>query len=37
VLIAVGDPDRADVEAFIDELFTVCEGHTREAVFTDGA
>jgi GNAT superfamily N-acetyltransferase len=34
VLIAVGDAARADVEAFIDELFTVCEGHTREEAFT---
>lgn len=30
VLIAVGEAVREDVEAFIDELFTVCEGHTRE-------
>jgi GNAT superfamily N-acetyltransferase len=37
VLIAVGEAERADVLLFIDELFTVCEGHTREAAFTDGA
>lgn len=34
VLIAVGAAERSDVEAFIDELFTVCEGHTREEAFT---
>ena len=33
-LIAVGEADRRDVLAFIDELYTVCEGHTREAAFT---
>jgi GNAT superfamily N-acetyltransferase len=35
-LIAVGAAERRDVEAFIDELYTVCEGHTREAAFTAG-
>lgn len=34
VLIAVGPAERARVEAFIDELYTVCEGHTRQAAFT---
>jgi len=34
VLIAMGEAERADVEAFIDELYTVCEGHTRQAAFT---
>jgi GNAT superfamily N-acetyltransferase len=37
VLIAVGEAERGDVEAFIDELYTVCEGHTRDAPFTGGA
>ena len=36
VLIAVGGAERSDVEAFIDELYAVCEGHTREAPFTPG-
>jgi hypothetical protein len=35
-LIAVGEAERGDVLAFIDELYTVCEGHTREAAFTAG-
>lgn len=34
VLIAVGEATRADAVAFIDELYTVCEGHTRDAPFT---
>jgi len=34
VLIAMGEAERVDVEAFIDELYTVCEGHTRQAAFT---
>jgi GNAT superfamily N-acetyltransferase len=37
VLIAVGEASREDALAFIDELYTVCEGHTRDAPFTDGA
>lgn len=37
VLISVGPAARADVEAFIDELYTVCEGHTRDAAFTPEA
>ncbi len=36
-LIAVGEAERSDVVAFIDELYTACEGHTREAAFTAGA
>jgi GNAT superfamily N-acetyltransferase len=35
-LIAVGEAEHRDVVAFIDELYTVCEGHTREAAFTAG-
>jgi GNAT superfamily N-acetyltransferase len=35
-LIAVGEAERRDVVVFIDELYTVCEGHTREAPFTAG-
>ena len=35
-LIAVGEAERRDVLAFIDELYTVCEGHTREAAFSPG-
>jgi GNAT superfamily N-acetyltransferase len=34
VLIRVGPAERTDVEAFIDELYTVCEGHTRDEPFT---
>ncbi|HSN29044.1 MAG TPA: hypothetical protein VLT45_22305 [Kofleriaceae bacterium] len=37
VLISVGEAARGDVVAFIDELYTVCEGHTRDALFTRGA
>lgn len=35
-LIAVGEVERRDVLALVDELYTVCEGHTREAAFTAG-
>jgi hypothetical protein len=35
-LIAVGEAGRDDVTAFIDEVYTVCEHHTREAAFTAG-